>query len=50
MIDNLLKEGASLNLIDSNAMTPLAIAISDGKTEITKCLLKKNYGINFSLG
>jgi len=50
MVDNLLKEGASVNLIDSNIMTPLAIAISDGKTEIAKCLLKQNFGLNFALG
>jgi len=50
MVDNLLREGASVNLIDSNIMTPLAIAISDGKTEIAKCLLKQNYGLNMSLG
>ena len=50
MVDNLLREGASVNLIDSNIMTPLAIAISDGKTEIAKCLLQQNYGLNLSLG
>ena len=50
MVDNLLREGANINLIDSNIMTPLAIAISDGKTEIAKCLLGRNFGIDFSLG
>ena len=50
MVDNLLREGSSVNLIDSNIMTPLAIAISDGKTEIAKCLLKQNYDLNLSLG
>jgi ankyrin repeat protein len=47
MVNNLLKDGANLNLLDNYQNSPLVLAIQDNRTAIAQLLLQFSDRIDF---